>query len=120
MFNTIPSPENKKERKISLAIEFSESQEVFPFPGINPEEYSRIKSAQEKFPGYSTPIDELLERFKNEGMKVVLGKYPKSGNVYILPAQSNDIENDCISPKQLQISGVTNEKLKELIITDKN
>ena len=72
--------------------------------------------ADEEASGYTTAMfDNLMERFKAQGMKVVLGKYPASGNVFILPSESSDIENDSIFPKHLQISEITNEKLKKLI-----
>ncbi len=106
----------KKERIIALAAELFESGEVFPFAGVDAESYSRMKTSEEEDPGYTTPIDEIIERFKDEGMKVVLGKNPQSGNVFVLPAQSSDIEMDSISPKQLQLSEGMNEKLRELIL----
>lgn len=104
----------------TLAIELHQKQEVFPFTGIDENAYMRIKAAQAIFTepteyGYTTPIDTLIERFKQEGMKVVLGTDPTSGNVYILPSESNDIEMDSIFPSQLNPDGVTDEKLKELI-----
>jgi len=104
---------------VLLAKEIIERQETFPFPGIDPEAYSKIKVDEEQSPGYSTPIDELLERFRNEGMKVVLGKHPESGNVFILPAQSDDIENDNLFPKHLLPGEEMNEKLKKLILARK-
>ncbi|MFZ3043516.1 MAG: hypothetical protein WA058_00160 [Minisyncoccia bacterium] len=76
----------RKEKIIALAMELYESGEVFPFTGIDFESYSRMKSGEEEDPGYTTPIDEIIERLKNEGMKVVLGKNPQSGNVFVLPA----------------------------------
>lgn len=106
----------KKERIIALARELFESREVFPFPNISPEAYAKIQADEKEMPGFATPIDELVERFRNEGMKVVLGKHPESGNVFILPAQSDDIENDSIFPKHLQLSDGMNEKLRELIL----
>jgi hypothetical protein len=106
----------RKEKIISLARELFESQENFPFLGVDPEGYLEMKTGDEEAPGYSTPTDEILERMKNEGMKIVLGKNPESGNVYVLPAQSTDIEMDSISPKRLKISEGMNEKLTELIL----
>lgn len=97
-------------------MELYESGEIFPFAGIDPESYSRMKAGEEEDPGYTISIDDLVERFKNEGMKVVLGKNPQSGNVYVLPAQSSNIEMDSISPKQLQLSEGMNETLRELIL----
>ncbi len=119
MGNFPNQPESNKEQRkreaIDLARELVENNEIFSFPGIDSEAYSKIKVTEEKYPGYGTPIDELLERFKNEGMKVVLGAHPESGNVFILPAQSNDIENDAILPRQLQMSDSLDEKIKNLI-----
>jgi hypothetical protein len=106
----------RKEKIIALAVELYESREVFPFAGIDPESYSRMKVDEEEYPGYTTPIDEIVERFKSEGMKVVLGKNPQSGNVFVLPAQSDNIEMDSISPRQLQLNEGMNEKLRELIL----
>jgi len=74
-----------------------------------------MRASEEEFPGYTTPIDELIERFEKEGMKVVLGKHPESGNVFILPAGSEDIEQDSIAPRQLQISDGMDERLKNLV-----
>ena len=108
----------RKEKIISLAKELFESNEVFSFPGIDPESYSRMKAAEvdTEYPDPTIPIDERIKRFKNEGMKVVLGKNPQSGNVYVLPAESGNIEMDGISPRQLQLSEGMDEKLKELIL----
>ena len=112
--------EEKKQKKISLAIELSQNRESFPFHGIDTETYERMKVDEAKeIEEYgfvlATPIDEILERMKTEGIKVVLGKNPESGNVYILPMQSDDIKNDSIFPKHLPSEGITDEKLKELI-----
>ena len=113
--NKIDEKEERRKEIIALAVELSENQEGFPFPGIDPEAYLKLKSEEEELPGYATPIDELIERFKNEGMKIVLGKYPGSGNFFILPLLSNDIENDSIFPEHLQIIGTIDERLKKLI-----
>jgi hypothetical protein len=100
---------------VALARELNEKGEVFPFFGLDPVEYGKMKETDEEFPGFTTPIDELLRRFEAEGIKVVLGKNPESGNVYILPALSNDIEMDSIAPKQLQIGENMSGTLRELI-----
>ena len=80
----------------------------------------KIKADEEEMPGYATPIDELIERFKNEGMKVVLGKNPQSGNVFVLPGQSDDIENDNLFPKHLNINDGMSDTLRELIALSKS
>lgn len=107
--------EKKLTEIIALASELSESKETFPFSDIDPEAYAEIKAAEVEFSGYTTPIDDLLVRFKNEGMKVALSNHPESGNIYILPAQSNDVVQDGISPRQISMSETMNEKLKKLI-----
>lgn len=105
----------KTEMIISLVKEISEKNEVFSFDGIDAEAYLRMKATEASYPGYTTPIDEIMERCSKEGIKVVFGKHPESGNVYVLPANSNDIEMDSIEPGQLLITSNTSEKLKELI-----
>ncbi|MDO8231654.1 MAG: hypothetical protein Q7T37_00400 [bacterium] len=121
--NELPTTKIEKELRegwiVALAIEIIESHEVFHFSGLDSDAYAKIKADEEESPGYATPIDELVKRFENEGMKVVLGKNPESGNVFILPLQSDDIENDSVFPKHLQISEGMNEKLKELILLSK-
>ncbi|PCH91947.1 hypothetical protein COB80_01135 [Candidatus Kaiserbacteria bacterium] len=104
-----------KQLKIALAMELFEGGETFLFPGIRPESYTRIKTEEAEFPGYSTPIDELLKRFENEGLKVVLGKNPGTGNIFVLPAGSDDIENDSLFPKHLSTEGDIDERLLKLI-----
>lgn len=104
-----------------LAIELSQRPESFPSPEIDPVSYSRIKADQEELPDYAVPkdIDEFLERCKTEGVKVVLGKHPESGNIFILPKNSNDIENDSILPKCLNVTDGMDENLKKLILMAK-
>jgi hypothetical protein len=120
MSESIPTRSEKeptrKERIIALAIELDESQETFPFPGIDPESYAKMKADEEEYPGYTTPIDELVESYAKKGITVMLGKNPQSGNVFILPRNSDNIEMDSISPKQLRIIEGMNEKLRELIL----
>jgi hypothetical protein len=111
--------ELNKEKIISLAALLAGQQEKMSFSGIDPEFYSKMKADEEEFPGYAAPLDEIIARCKNEGIKVSFGKNPDSGNAYILPLQSNDIENDSISPKCLQISDEMSRELKELILADR-
>jgi hypothetical protein len=106
---------------VALATELSESQESFPFPGIEPDMYSRMKATEMEFPDDTTPIDTLAGRFRAEGMRVFLGQYPQSGNVYIVPAGRSEAPNDdaYISPKHLQINEMMDEKTKRLILMDR-
>ncbi len=111
--------EQRKQEYITLAQELSKAPEGFPFPGMNPESYSELKGVEEEFPEYSTPIDELVDRFKSQGMKVVLSKDPKSRNIFIVPLDSIDIEMDNLFPRHLQVSAGMDERLKKLITISK-
>jgi hypothetical protein len=110
----------QKRKKISLSRELEKIRERLPFPGIDPEHYSKLKAEEEEFPGYVTPIDELVARFKDRGMKVVLGNNPESGNVFVLPFDSDDIENDSVFPQHLQSDGIMNGQLRELVLLSKD
>lgn len=108
--------ENRKKKIIALTIELSEARENFRFPGINPESHSKLKANDAELEGLCTPIDKLIQRFKREGLKVVFGDDSESGNVFILPFESNDIESDSIFPEHLQIDETMDSRLKELIL----
>jgi hypothetical protein len=111
--------EQRDKEIIYWATEMIRRQEILPFKGIDPEIYSNLKAADEEYPGMSTPIDEIINRCTSEGIKVVFGRDPDSGNVYILPAQSTDILNDGIQPQSLKITDQMNEGLKRLITLDR-
>ena len=117
--NKSDAREQKVRETLILATELRESQELFDFPGIEAETYAKLKASDEEFPGCVTPIDELLERFKNEGMRVALGVYSESEFVFILPAQSGDLRNDSIYPRHLQVNETMDERLKKLILANK-
>ncbi|MCX6762983.1 MAG: hypothetical protein NT093_04370 [Candidatus Moranbacteria bacterium] len=97
--------------------------ERLSFPGIDPEQYAKLKAEEDElgdeFPGYATPIDKLVARFKDRGMKIVFGADPESGNVFVLPLDSDDIVNDSILPKHLRSDWIVNEPLKKLILLSK-
>lgn len=110
----------QKRKRIHLARELGKILERLPFPGIDPEHYAKLKAEEEEFPRYVTPIDELVARFKDRGMKVVLGKNPESGNIFVLPFGSDDIENDSLLPQHFQPDGIMNKQLKELVSLSKD
>ena len=109
----------RRKRMIELGQVLDSQGEFFSFPGINSDGYAKIKATEEEYPDFSTPIDDLIERFKQEGMKVVLGAHPESGNVYVLPALSDDIEHDSVPFKHLQINSGMDKRIEELIILNK-
>ena len=52
-------------------------------------------------------------------MKVVLSKDPKSGNVFVLPLNSEDVEMDNLFPRHLMMAEGMDERLKRLILLNK-
>lgn len=108
-----------KEEYMALAVELSERKEGFPFSGVESETYARIKIADAEYPGFTTPIDEQILRFRAEGIKVAFGPHPETASVFILPMGSDDINSDSISPWQLEISEGMDDSLKKLILADR-
>ncbi|HBP01462.1 MAG TPA: hypothetical protein DD454_04615 [Candidatus Moranbacteria bacterium] len=110
--------QRRKERRMVLASELSYVQEAWRFPGIDPDSYAKLKAEEEELLGFCTPIDELIRRFENEGMKVVIvpWKNNKGHNIHVLPFGSDDIENDSIPPEKLQITEFLHEDFKEFIL----
>ena len=102
-----------------LAREIVERNETFPFPGINPEAYSELKETDEKYPVYSTPVDEIIKKCQTEGIKVFFGMNPDDGNVHIAPAQSTKLADDCLFPKYLQITEGMDDSLRQLILKNR-
>ncbi len=120
----LPEKGDKKpeviERRVTLAKELNEQKEAFSFPGITDEAYQVIKEGENEFPGFATPIDEIIARCKEEGIKVVIvpGNNIETGTVHILPYGSNDIVNDNLFPRHLRTENVTDSRMKELIELD--
>ncbi|OGG53329.1 hypothetical protein A3C20_04790 [Candidatus Kaiserbacteria bacterium RIFCSPHIGHO2_02_FULL_55_25] len=108
-------------RFMSSAAEMSESRESFPFPGIELEVHTKMIATDREFPGYTTPVDTLLDRCRGEGIRVMLGKNPESGNVYIVPAGRNEPDNEdmFILPRHLQINEMMDGDLRVLVIRDR-
>lgn len=109
----------RAESILEIAHAVIERNESFPFPGLGPEAHARLRAAEEEMPGYATPIDELVARFEQEGLKVALGTHPESGNVFVLRVGSDDIENDSVFPRHLRITDDMNEDLKRLFHIDR-
>ena len=120
MSETPPNVEGRAEKRRMIATfarELSENREAFAFPGIDDAAYARIKAGEDEYPGFTTPIDELIARCRAEGMKVVLSPAdPESGNTFILPCGSNDTQQDMIMPEQLDVANVTDPTLRNLIL----
>jgi len=112
------SPESEAEQRLQefreLLQELHESGEVFPFPGIKPEALASLQAVDAEFPGYTTPIDELLVRFEEEGMKILPGDNPDSRDVFIVPAGSDDAGMDSVLPRDLENVETLDERLQRL------
>jgi len=113
--------EQRKKAYIALAEKIIEKDETFPFPGIDLESYEELEALSKEFPERSPDIDKLIERFEKKGFKVVFSGDPTSGNIFIIPAESTDIdiEMDSLFPRHLSVTPKMNTLLKELILTNK-
>lgn len=109
------SKEREKREYVRLGKELSERTEGFSFPGVNQESYAEMKAHEGMYLGHVTPIDDLIRRFRAEGMKVVLGDDPENGYVFILPLGSDDITGESILPRHLMQAEGMSSGLKRLI-----
>ena len=101
------------EKLLTHAVEMTR-HEVYPFISIKQEAFDKIHAEDEEFPGFTTPIKVLRERMIKEGMKISLGAHPKSGNIFVLPGNSDDIENDSIPLKHIELNATLIEKVEEI------
>ena len=105
------TPEEKKRERIALA-ESLEGRK-FVFSGISERYNATLSAERAEYQDFFTGTwDELMDKFKSQGMKVHTGK---NGEIYILPAESTDVENDGIMLRHLEVSDDMDEELKELI-----
>lgn len=108
---------NKKQEsepnRLTLAMELIECNESLSFPGLNIESYNTLKAEEEEYPGSATPIDEIIKKCEEQGIRIELGKNPDGGNMFLLPKDSDDLD-DSFKFKHLNIDAIENEKLKKL------
>jgi len=52
--------------------------------------------------------------YTKEGMKISLGKFPKSGNIFVLPGKSDDFENDSIPLNTIELNTALSAKVEEI------
>lgn len=114
------SNQESREERLRLALELISSQDL-PFSGVEESVYKNMKEEEELYPGFCTPIDELIERFKKEGMKVVVvDEYGKGSNsIFVVPAGGPDSIEDRLSPRSLELTDNMDENLKMLITLDR-
>lgn len=99
--------------KLTLARELIDSNETLPFPGLNVESYNRLKAEEEEYPGLATPIDEIIKKFEEQGIKIEIGKNPDGSNMFLLPKDSDDVD-DSLRLKHLNLGAIENKKLKKI------
>lgn len=110
--------EQAREKFFTLARELFMEDPVFSFPGIDADVLLRLQEAdKEAPPGYITPIEDILERMKKEGIKIFLGKPERddTGNVLVIPANSTDPTSDAVHAKNIMIVETSDSRLNELI-----
>lgn len=117
------NPEQAKQEKIRLAKELFESGEVFPFPGLAEGMKERLEAEEAEIPNYSDyalPIADLLSNLESRGMRIVLGKYPDSGNIFAILNGSENIERDSLLLRHLKVTGGMDKRLQRLIQLDRD
>lgn len=117
MDEKIPTTETEltPDRYAALAERLSGYAESLPFPGIEEHAYPKLKAESDEFPGYATHIDVLIQRFKAEGLKVVMER----GKAFIVPFGSDNVEDDSILPRFLAVTDDMDTNLKTLIVAGK-
>jgi len=115
------SPEEAREKRkkeiFKLALELIESGETFPFPGVSKAFYNKSKIEEVDFVemGLVTPIDDVIEKFQREGMKVVLGDDPMAINVLVIPGPNTKIDADSFLIQNLDIIRFMDPRIVKLI-----
>lgn len=99
--------------KVELAKELMESNEELDFPGLNIESYNTLKSEEKEYPGFATPIDEIIIKCEDQGLKIEIGSNPDGSNMFLLPAESDNLD-DSLRFKHLNLNSINNETFKKL------
>ena len=56
--------------------------ETFPFPELDRGEYLKMEKVDKLYLSYFTSIDEIMDRCKIQGIKIVAGEHLMSGNPF--------------------------------------
>jgi hypothetical protein len=115
--------DKKVRRRKELSLELSESIERFSFPGLREGVYEQLKADEDYVdPDYVTPIDTLLELFKEQGMVVDRGSQlietdKKSSVVTVRPAatEAGFYGENLLHIKNLNVEVTMDPHLAELI-----
>lgn len=113
---------DEKEELLELLKGLTERQESFPFSGLEEEVYAKMKADEklmDEYPGYATPIDDLIKRLEASGCKVVVGGSSDAPTAFIIPGDSTDVDMDSVLPGSLKINEGMDPELKQLVLRDK-
>lgn len=121
---TQESEEERDERRLHMKIlaeKLSQNPEPFLFSGIDPDEYERLKEDDQTVSGYYIPIDQRIERFQKEGVRVVVGQREGNNEIVVVPAltSTEEIKRYALFPRQLQSTPGMDEQFAELIQLNK-
>ncbi len=113
MSEKIPQVESEvtPQQYLVIAERLSGYNESLPFQGLEEAGYQKLKAESDEFPEYVIPIDDLIQRFEAEGIKIVVEK----GRVYVVPFNSTVTNDNCIFPRFLKVTDGMDNNLKTLI-----
>lgn len=98
-----------------------EKNEVFAFEDLEDGVLEKLQAEDEEYPGYATPISELVARFEKEGFRVASGE---KGGVVNLRAIPNRIEDDgwkdSVLVRNLKITEGMDSALKAYIVNSRS
>lgn len=99
--------------KVELAKELMENNEELDFPGLNIESYNTLKSEEKEYLGFATSIDEIIIKCEDQGLKIEMGSNLDGSNMFLLPADSNNLD-DSLRFKHLNLDSISNGTFKKL------
>ena len=107
----------RAEQTIALVEKLQELGEALPFPGMDATILAAKRAEEKADPDillYANAIDDILQRCQEQGIKIELTGSRNSGNVMVLPKQSND-PADNLRLQDLKLAAVTDPDLRTLI-----
>jgi hypothetical protein len=106
-----------------LALVEKLKQQKLPYPGIPMGTLTLLTTEYDEtnkiYRNFTKSPSKKVKLFKKHGIKIVTGNHPKSGNIFVLPANmdnsAENIEKYSILVQILDPTGTDNPDLKELI-----
>ena len=94
-------------------MELIENNETLSFLGLNPGSYNLLKAEEKEFPGFATPIDEIIKKCEEQGLKIELGRNQSGYDMFLLPANSDDLA-DSLRFNDLNIDNINDSVFQNL------